>query len=155
MLYSTLILATAKKIGVAGSLLLAICTQESGLNNVVVPHDGGSPSYGICQVKEGTARHMGYKGHSKDLMDPATNIKWAAIYLKFQLDRYDNDWCKATAAYNAGSFNESKRYPGKPRNMKYIRLVQANLEKDLHYKLSCPRMDLTEADGRSYGHESR
>jgi soluble lytic murein transglycosylase-like protein len=137
MTYTAIILKWAKTVGVSGKLLLAICSYESNLTNVVVYHDGGSPSYGICQVKYGTAQMLGFKGKAQDLVDPRVNAKWAALYLKSQIDRYDGDWCKAAAAYNAGTFNESKKFPGKPRNLKYIRRIQAKLPEALRPKLSC------------------
>lgn len=137
MLYSTLILSAAKAVGVPGYLLLAICTVESNLTNAIVWHDGGSPSYGICQIKHETAKMMGYKGKAEGLMNPTVNARLAAKYLKFQLKRYSNDYCMAVAAYNAGSFNESKKVPGYPRNLKYLRKVQKELEKSLSVSVSC------------------
>lgn len=137
MNYVSIILLAAKKAGVSGSLLLAICTHESGLKNVLVPHDGGSPTYGICQVKYDTAKMMGFNGEAKDLMTPKVNAKWAATYLKYQKSRYDGDWMKSTAAYNSGTYNESKKVPGCPRNLAYIRYVQEKLEDSLKPRLSC------------------
>lgn len=137
MSYSAIILLAAKKAGVSGALLLAICTHESGLNNVFVPHDNGSPTYGICQVKYDTAKMLGFTGEAKDLMVPSVNAKWAASYLKYQKKRYDGNWCKATAAYNSGTYNESKKVPGCPRNLKYVKNVQRKLEETLQFKLSC------------------
>ena len=127
MTYSAIILSAAKKIGLSGHLLLAICTQESNLTNAMVLRDGNSPSYGVCQIKLGTANMMGHQGPAKDLMNPYINAKFAAKYLHFQLKRYNFDQSKAIAAYNAGSFNESKKYPGKPRNLKYLKRVQMHL----------------------------
>lgn len=138
MTYSAIILAAAKAAKVSGALLLAICTHESGLNNVTVYHDGGSPSIGVCQVKYETAKMIGFKGKADDLINPFQNAKWAARYLAFQVKRYGNsDWCKLAAAYNAGTFNESKKTPGKPRNLKYVRRVQKQLADHLQDKLSC------------------
>jgi soluble lytic murein transglycosylase len=120
-MYSQIILTIAKMIGVPTALLLAICTHESNLKNVVRNNDSGSPTYGICQVKKSTAEFLGYKGEGEGLMSPKTNVKYAALYLKYQLDRYDGDINKAIAAYNAGSFNESS--PGIPRNLRYLNTV--------------------------------
>lgn len=145
MSYVSIILLAAKKAGVSGSLLLAICTHESGLNNVLVPHDGGSPTYGICQVKYDTAKMMGFTGTAEDLMVPKINAKWAATYLKFQKDRYDGDWMKSTAAYNSGTYNESKKVPGCPRNLAYVKFVQKKLEEDLKPKLECDIVEVEEA----------
>lgn len=137
MAFTAIILAAAKQIGVSGSLLLAICTHESGLDNVLVQHDGGSPSYGICQIKYSTAKMIGFQGKAKDLMVPKINAYWAASYLKYQKSRYDGNWLKSTAAYNSGTYNESKDVPGCPRNLKYIRFVQKKLDDKLQNRLNC------------------
>ncbi len=138
MTYASIILSAATKAKVSGTLLLAICTYETNLTNVTVYHDGGSPSYGICQVKFETAKMLGFRGRSRDLINPSENAKWAAKYLKFQEERYGtNDWCKLAAAYNAGTFTESKKQVGKPRNLKYVRRVQAKLPEELRSMLSC------------------
>lgn len=125
-------MAIAKTVGVPGHLLLAICTHESRLTNVLVPHDVGSASYGLCQVKEDTAKMLGFDGLAKELMIPATNVKYAAMYLKMQLKRYNGSWCMATAAYNSGTYYPSEM-PGKPKNIKYINQVTSHLD-DKHKK---------------------
>ncbi len=135
--YVTIILKAAKMAKVSGALLLAICTHESRLENVMVPNDGGSPTYGICQVKLGTAQMLGYKGDAQGLMDPKTNAKWAAQYLKRQKLRYDGDWYKAVAAYNAGTYNESSRVPGCAKNRKYVNRVKSKLKEELQDRLEC------------------
>lgn len=138
MLLETLILTAAKVAKVSGPLLLAICVQESNLNpHALLPVDGKTPTYGICQIKLETAEMIGYKGDAKTLMLPAENAKWAAEYLKYQLERYDGDECKAVAAYNAGSYNESKKVPGKPRNLKYVKGVQDKLAEEHKPMLAC------------------
>lgn len=154
---SQLILTIAKTVGVPGSLLLAICTHESNLINVAVIHDHGSPSYGLCQIKEDTARALGYrgiasgplqdtdlmpdsmvpKGEPQGLMKPSINVQYAALYLKMQLERYDSDWCMATSAYNAGSYNESVKEPGHPKNYKYIKQIVLLLNEDYKDYLVC------------------
>lgn len=142
MTLETIVLAAAKSVGVPGFLLLAICTHESGLTNTTVPYDHGSPSYGVCMVKKGTAEFMQFKGSTKQLMNPHVNALYAAKYLKFQLDRYDGDLCKSTAAYNSGTYNESSKFPGLPRNMKYIRFVQNKMDEKLRHKLECTNNEL-------------
>ena len=138
MTYTSIILAAAKAAKISGALLLAICSYETNLTNVTVYHDGQSPSYGICQVKYETAQMLGFKGKAESLIDPTVNAKWAAKYLKYQEDRYgSDDWCKLVASYNAGTYNESKKIPGKPRNLKYVRRVQKYLDEELQQKLSC------------------
>ena len=136
MTYSMILPAKAAK--VSGALLLAICTQETNLTNVVVYHDGSSPSYGVCQVKYDTAKMLGFKGRPNDLVNPATNAKWAASYLRYQERRYGTDnWCKLAASYNAGSYSESTKIPGKPKNLRYVKLVQNKIDDHLKHMLSC------------------
>lgn len=134
--YSALIMAIAKTVGVPGHLLLAICTHESNLQNVLVPHDMGSPSYGLCQVKANTAKMLGFNGLPIGLMDPTVNVKYAAKYLKMQLERYDNDWCMATAAYNSGTYNHNDAHE-RPRNHKYIQKVMSKLDEQCKPYLIC------------------
>jgi soluble lytic murein transglycosylase-like protein len=133
--YTAIILLAAKKIGIAGSLLLAICTHETGLKNNMVHIDGGSPSYGVCQVKIGTAKMMNYEVTGKDLMNPEVNAVVAASYLKYQIDRYNGNLCKATASFNSGRYNPSDKAPGHPRNLKYLRSVQKLLDPSLRPQL--------------------
>lgn len=134
----SIILNAAKAAKVSAALLLAICTHESGLRNVKVQHDGGSPTYGVCQVKYETAKQLGFKGLPEDLMNPAVNAKFAARYLAYQESRYGSEnWCVLSSAYNAGSFSESKVMPGYPRNLKYVRHVQSKLDPLLHFRMVC------------------
>lgn len=157
MTYTAIILSAAKAAGVPGVLLLAICTHESSLTNIMVPHDGDSASYGLCQIKESTARSLGFKGSvsgplkfspvfpntmepvgkAEGLMVPQTNAKYAAKYLKLQLQRYNGDFCMATAAYNAGTYSPSTKKPGKPRNYKYIEQVILHLDEQYKDFLMC------------------
>ncbi|MCX9024612.1 MAG: lytic transglycosylase domain-containing protein [Candidatus Methanoperedens sp.] len=138
MTYSVIIAAAAKAAKVSSVLLYAICQYESRDFSVdYSKYDNGSPSYSVCQVKEDTARMLGFKGKASELRNAKVGIKYAALYLRYQEDRYGDDWCKITAAYNAGSFNESKKLPGKPRNLKYVRRVQKQLDDEYKSKLSC------------------
>lgn len=137
MTYSAIILLAAKKAAISGALLLAICSHESHLENVAVMQDGKSASYGICQIKLATAQQMGFKGVAENLMEPKTNAKWAAQYLKYQLKRYHGNMCQATAAYNSGTFRESEYHPGMPKNIKYLRCVKEKLPKTLEVNLNC------------------
>src|ERR1700722_2448059 len=130
-----IILGAAKSVKVSGAILVAICTHETGLSNIYI-QDHGSPSIGICMVKYETATMLGYEGKPEGLMVPETNAYYAALYLKFQHDRYQN-WCYAIAAYNAGRYNESKILPGHTRNLKYVRNVQKRMNKSLKKMTSC------------------
>lgn len=83
-------------------LMLAVCSAESDFRNVINKYDGGSPSYGVCQIKYGTAKMMGYKGSAGGLMDPVDNAYYASRYVAYQYRRYNKDLACAISAYNAG-----------------------------------------------------
>lgn len=96
--------AAAYETKVPFRLLAAICTVESSLRPFIKPiEDNGSLSYGMCQVKEETARFLGFASKASILSNPNVNAFYAAKYLKYQLNRYEGDWIRALAAYNAGS----------------------------------------------------
>ncbi len=103
-------------------LLSALCWVESNHKVTAInAQDGGSASYGVCQIKLDTARMLGYKGTVKTLKEPAVNVYWAGRYLKYQLDRYSGDPRKAVAAYNAGTHRVNKK--GLIKNRKYVEKV--------------------------------
>lgn len=84
-------------------LLRSLCYVESKHKINASHHDdGGADSLGICQIKYKTAKDMGYKGTTKQLMQPHVNIKYAAKYLAWQLKRY-HKINKAVIAYNRGN----------------------------------------------------
>lgn len=135
----------AKTIGISPSLLIAVCMTETNLKHVDTLNDGPSTSYGVCQIKLETAQFMG-KVHKikkiqsfepEDMRVLQNNTVTAALYLKYQIDRYEGDVCKAIAAYNAGSYKESKDSPGKPFNIKYVDKVVRNLDSQNLDELTC------------------
>lgn len=139
MTFLTIITAASKKVGVSASLLYAICSYESAnFTDIHVHNDGGTPSVGICMVKEGTARMLGFKGTLKELENNhEINAEYAAKYLAYQEKRYGNDWVMLAASYNSGTYNPSDTVPGCPRNLKYVNRVKKKLEKILQYRLNC------------------
>ncbi len=136
---ASIILNAAKAVKVSGTLLLAICNHESnGFTLNYTPHDKGSPSFGSCQIKESTAKMLGFKGNVKKLNDPKINAKYAALYLQYQERRYGKDnWIAITSSYNAGSYVLSKKNPKCPKNIKYVNLVRTKLPEFLKNKLEC------------------
>lgn len=85
------------------TLLAGLCWHESGLDPARINEkDGGSASYGLCQVKLGTARGLGFQISARDLLRPDVNARVAARYLAYQLGREHGDVVRALAAYNAG-----------------------------------------------------
>lgn len=115
----------ANSLHIPVTLLMAVCFQESTHRNVINVHDGGSASFGICQVKFSTAKLVDKKAKITDLLIPKKNIRFAALYLKKQLVRYEGNQDKAIAAYNAGKVKYNKR--GKFVNQKYVDSVKAHM----------------------------
>lgn len=138
MTYLQIITAAAKAAKTSAILLYAICAHES--RNFTLDYsmyDNGSPSYGVCEIKSGTARMMGWNGTDEmELRNPYLNIKLAAKYLRYQQDIYGDDWIKLTSSYNSGTYAEGK-VKNCPRNLKYLNLVKAKLPEELQYKLEC------------------
>jgi soluble lytic murein transglycosylase-like protein len=107
--------------GVPLRLLKAVCKVESALNPKATHYDdGGSHSYGLCQIKLETARSVGFTGSVPKLYNPYVNAYYAGRYLKFQLVRYRGDWVRAISAYNAGHAKKVIK------NRKYVnRVIQS------------------------------
>lgn len=114
--------AAAKAAGVPPALLLAICTVESNLNpHAVNVHDGGSASYGLCQLKVATAKQFDGAATPEMLLEAKDNARIAASFLAFSIGRYQTTQC-AVASYNAGSCRRNAS--GAIRNIKYVRNVE-------------------------------
>lgn len=70
------------------------------------------------QIKPATARMMGFRGTTKALFDPETNIRWGMQYLATAHQLGGGEVCSTILRYNAGHgatrMNPvSKRYCGK------------------------------------------
>jgi hypothetical protein len=104
-------MAASQATGVSPELLSSLCYQESRHDiYAYVPHDGGSPSYGMCQVKLATARALGFTGRADLLMEPSRNALYASLYLSSQHRRFGT-WERAVSSYNAGHpISGNKRY---------------------------------------------
>lgn len=105
---SSIVFANAVHVlGAYTAYLIAICNVESGMQNVHSWRDGGSPSFGVCQIKAKTAAWIaGHKNVTFNSLNvPSVNAYYAAKYLEFQMRRYPVPYrmdC-AISAYNAGS----------------------------------------------------
>ncbi len=112
---SALVTKIAKKHGVPAALANAVVTVESNYNPGV---RGGAGEVGLMQIKPATARGMGYRGGTKALYDPATNLEWGMRYLAEAHRRAGGDTCGTILRYNAGHYARrmnpiSKRYCSK------------------------------------------
>lgn len=115
-------LSATQALDLPPGLLSALCYVESGHDmDAVHKDDGNENSVGICQLHLSTARMLGFKGSERKLMQLEVNIKYAALYLKHQLQRYPLSKACAVAAYNAGScrFNQKQQI----KNRKYVKKV--------------------------------
>lgn len=85
-------------------LLASVCYTESRYNvRALNRYDGGSPSYGLCQIKYATAKEMGFEGSTLKLMEPSINAYYAGKYLQKQISRYNGNITKGVIAYNIGN----------------------------------------------------
>lgn len=99
---TAIFIAASAHFNLPPGLLASVCFVETRhIASVVHYDDGGSNSIGICQIKYKTARWLGFKGTEEDLLDPATNIYYAAAYLHYQQNKYGNS-VQAVIAYNYG-----------------------------------------------------
>src|ERR1700732_2996185 len=102
MALPTVFLLVSLQFNLPTGLLSSVCFVESG-HRLTAYHkdDGKGNSVGVCQIKLGTARWLGFKGTEKQLMEPVTNVYYAGKYIRHQMDRYQSVK-KAVIAYNLG-----------------------------------------------------
>ncbi len=113
--YAGIIAKHAKANGVPVALAHAVVTIESRYRAKVT---GAAGEVGLMQIKPATARGMGYKGSTKALYNPDTNIKWGMRYLAGAVKRGGGTTCGTILKYNAGHYAKrmnpvSKRYCSK------------------------------------------
>jgi soluble lytic murein transglycosylase-like protein len=85
----------AKQHGLDPRLMHAVISAESSFNPRAVSHAG---AMGLMQLMPGTARRFGVT----DPFNPEQNLTGGARYLRWLLDKFNNDQVLALAAYNAG-----------------------------------------------------
>jgi soluble lytic murein transglycosylase-like protein len=73
-----LIASYATKNGVPVSLVHRVIVRESRYNARVIGRGG---AMGLMQIKQATARGLGYTGPASGLLDPETNLNYAVQYL--------------------------------------------------------------------------
>lgn len=107
--YTSIITGYADEFTLDEDLIKAVIWQESsGFPNAKRKEDGFY-SYGLCGLTLIAARDMGYLGTEEDLIEPDTNIGYAAAYLRYQYERY-GDLDKGLVAYNAGHWTGNLTY---------------------------------------------
>ena len=96
----------AKQHSLPPQLIHSVIKVESNYNPLAVSSKG---ALGLMQLIPSTARRFGVL----DVFNPVENIEGGAKYLRYLLDRYDNNYPLALAAYNAGE-QAVEKYGGIP-----------------------------------------
>ena len=105
--YEWLATPAANKFGLDPNLLLAVMRVESVYQKRIVSYAG---AIGLTQIMPRTGQLIAHAvGHrdftSADLLDPKTNLHFAAWYLNSLIRRFDGHLPLAIAAYNGGPHN--------------------------------------------------
>lgn len=119
--------AAARKHSVDPMLMHAVTYVESGYRPELRSNAGAR---GLMQVLPETARRFGVKDGQR-LYQPAVCVQAGAGYLKFLLERFDNNLPLAVAAYNAGEGaveRHGMRVPPYRETRAYVRSVLARYE---------------------------
>jgi soluble lytic murein transglycosylase len=111
--------AAALKYGVDPNLLFAVMRVESTFVRQIVSHAG---AVGLMQIMPRTgrliSRALGVEDFdSIDLLNPRTNLEFAAWYLSSLIKRFDGRLPLAIAAYNGGPHNVRVWMSGYPETM--------------------------------------
>ena len=96
----------AKQHSLPPQLIHSVIKVESNYNPLAVSSKG---ALGLMQLIPSTARRFGVL----DVFNPVENIEGGAKYLRYLLDRFDNNYPLALAAYNAGE-QAVEKYGGIP-----------------------------------------
>jgi soluble lytic murein transglycosylase-like protein len=117
--YVSLIRKAAAKHGVPVKIAKAVVEVESNFNPGA---RGSAGEVGLMQIKPATARGIGYRGSTRALYDPATNLEWGMKYLAGAHKRAGGDLCGTILRYNAGHYAKrmnpvSRRYCSKVKRI--------------------------------------
>lgn len=110
--FADLIAKEAARAGVPVELAHAVVFIESSYRPDVT---GSAGEVGLMQIKPATARDMGFRGSTRDLYDPATNLRYGMKYLAGAKARGGGTTCGTILKYNAGHYAKrsnpvSRRY---------------------------------------------
>lgn len=90
--------------GVPASLMHRVVQRESGYNAGA----RNGPYMGLMQIHPQTAATMGFRGEPADLLDPATNLRFAGAYLRGAWIVADGDEDEAVGWYARGYYYEAR-----------------------------------------------
>jgi len=123
-LYRDLVEASAKKYNMDADLITSVIAVESNFDPKAVSRKNAR---GLMQLLPETAAKLGVK----NIDDPAENIDGGTHYLRFLLEKYNNDLSLALAAYNAGP-DKVQLYgtiPPYAETISYVRRVKRGYDK--------------------------
>lgn len=103
--YDALLARHAAANGLPVELLRRLMMKESGGRAHVV----SAGNYGLMQIRHGTARGLGYTGSAAGLLDPETNMTYAARYLAGAYRAAGGNHERAIAYYQRGYYHAAKR----------------------------------------------
>lgn len=119
--------SAAERYGLDPDIFLAQVQQESGFNPNAV---SGAGAQGLTQIMPNTAAQPGFgvTPFQGDVFDPEANLDFGARYMKAMVDRYDGDYSKGLAAYNAGAGTVDKAdgIPNIEETQNYVRTIMNN-----------------------------
>lgn len=121
--YDDMIEQVAREHAVEPHLVRAVIKVESNFEPNARSPKG---AIGLMQVMPATGRRFG----ASDLKDPRANLGAGTRYLRWLLNRFDEDLTLAVAAYNAGEGAVEKygrQVPPYPETRNYVRKVLAHL----------------------------
>lgn len=104
--YDSMISGHAAANGVPADLVHRIIVRESRYNASAVGRGG---TYGLMQIKLGTARALGYTGSAQGLRDPDTNLTYAVKYLAGAYRAAGGNQAQAVRYYASGYYYAAKR----------------------------------------------
>jgi soluble lytic murein transglycosylase-like protein len=84
----------------------AIVSLESNYDPTVT---GKLGEIGLGQIRCGTAKAEGFKGKCTELYKPEVNLEYSMAYLRYALDKTNNDICKAASFYSSGQIPRSNK----------------------------------------------
>jgi soluble lytic murein transglycosylase-like protein len=95
----------AKIHAVPEALVHRIIRRESRYN----PSIRNGPNWGLMQIREDTARSMGFSGPAQGLLDPETNLTYGLAYLANAYHLAGGNQDRAMVLYSRGYYYEAKR----------------------------------------------
>jgi soluble lytic murein transglycosylase-like protein len=94
----------AAELQIPAELIHRVIQRESDYN----PAARNGPYWGLMQILPETARTMGFRGDPQQLLDPATNLRYAGRYLRGAWIVADGDMDEAVGWYARGFYFEAR-----------------------------------------------